>query len=76
MRTEVHNVKDRSHYFLKNRHRKYFSLLSDIMAKLWSFMLLVLGSLCAVQMSPLEDEKHRALIRAGYEHIPHNGYYR
>jgi hypothetical protein len=46
------------------------------MAKLWSFMLLVLGSLCAVQMSPLEDEKHRALIRAGYEHIPHNGYYR
>jgi hypothetical protein len=46
------------------------------MAKLWSCLLLALASLCVVHMKPLDVEKHRALIRAGYNYYPDAGYYR
>ncbi|KDR17639.1 hemolymph lipopolysaccharide-binding protein-like [Zootermopsis nevadensis] len=46
------------------------------MEKIWSCLMLVLASLCAVHMKPLDDERHRALIRSGYVHYPGAGYYR
>jgi hypothetical protein len=46
------------------------------MANLWSCLLLVLASLSVVHMKPLEDEKHQALLRAGYSYFEGVGYYR
>jgi hypothetical protein len=46
------------------------------MTKLWNSLFLVMASVCVVHMKPLEDEKHRALIRTGYIYFAGVGYYR
>jgi hypothetical protein len=52
------------------------SLSTDIMAKLWSYSLLVLASLCMVHTKPYHEAKHRALLRTGYVYFQDGGYYR
>jgi hypothetical protein len=46
------------------------------MVQLWSCLLVVLASLCVVHTKPYPEEKHRALLRTGYIHVPGFGYYR
>ncbi|PNF32648.1 hypothetical protein B7P43_G15057 [Cryptotermes secundus] len=46
------------------------------MAKLWSYSLCLLATLCMVQAKPYHEAKHRALLRTGYIYFPGGGYYR
>jgi len=56
--------------------RKYLSVILAIMVQLWSCLLLVLASLCAVHTKPYPEAKHRLLLRTGYQHYDGVGYYR
>ena len=52
------------------------SVILAIMVQLWSCLLLLLASLCAVHTKPYPEEKHRTLLRTGYHYFPGVGYYR
>ena len=56
--------------------RKYLSEILAIMVQLWSCLLLVLASLCAVHTKTYPEAKNTDGLRTGYHHFPGVGYYR